>query len=89
MTTKTKTTRQGGAFEQLDELRAKAREAHQRAAELEVRARGAGRRLEGARLALTNHLTGVAAGAKADPARERALRDELAAIEGRTSTTDE
>lgn len=84
MTTK---TRQSSAFERLDELRATAREAHAKADELAVKARGAGRRLEGARRALAQYLSARAAGAmKADPARERQLRDELAAIQGRTTS---
>jgi hypothetical protein len=64
-----------------------AREAHKRADELAGKARGAGRRLEGARLELTQYLSARAAGAtKPDQARERQLRDELAAIQARTTS---
>lgn len=86
-TTKTKVRpagRDAGPFERLEALRSEARDAEGRVREAEVRARGAGRRLEAARLALTQYLSGVEAGAKREPERERGLRAELATIQART-----
>jgi hypothetical protein len=77
----TKTTKP--ALAQLEELREEARKAHRRADEADAEVRGGARRRDSAASALRNYYAGLEAGDPPDKAREKALRADLADLEGR------